>query len=1170
MKYRLQDLIDMEHFQSLQDRLNEIYSFPSAIIDNDGNILTATAWQDICTKFHRKNKDSKRHCIQSDQYILSHIHEANPTVSYRCPHGMVDNATPIIIDGIHYGNFFTGQFFLEEPDMNFFRAQARKYGFEEEAYLKAVKKVPIWKKEQLDNYLFFIRGLIAIISESGLKRLKEIEIQKQMEESEERHRSIIQTAMDGFCLTDIKGQLLEVNESYCRMSGYCEDELLTMCIADLEANESRQTAAEHMKKVVSQGSDLFESKHRRKDGTVYDVEVSVQFRNEKGGRCVSFLRNITDRKLAEASLRESEKKFRLVFDNASDPIFILNAHGRMLEVNSLACERLGYTHSELMSMTLDKIDTPEEARHIPERVSRLMEFGQIIFETVHQRRDGFPIPTEVSARRITWDDQPAVISICRDISERKRAMETLQKSEKKFQAVFNHAPVGVMLLDSQSVVLDCNQHLITTYGAQRDKYIGMNLLENMPEGPTRQYLLKALSSDTGVQFYEGLGTKVLDGKIPYIIVVSEKIEPDLLVVVIMDITERKLMEVALRESEDKFRSLIETTDTGYVILDDQGLVLDANLKYVHLAGRQHFEKVIGHSVLEWTAPHDCKRNATEVRKCIEQGYVRNLEIDYVHSGGQVIPIEINATVLNTAGTIRIVTLCRDIIERKRAEEQLKESEDKFSLTFKCSPDAVNINRLEDGLCVDINEGFTRAIGYTRDDVIGKTSLELNIWQDPADRRRLVQGLREKGYYENLEAQFRKKDGSLITGLMSARVVSLKGVPHIISITRDITEHKKHENEMLKIEKLESLGVLAGGIAHDFNNILTGIMGNISFAKIFLDSAHESYKPLAEAERATVRAGELAHQLLTFARGGEPVKKVVSPQRLVNEALSFVLRGSNVKGTINIPDSIHAFEADEGQISQVFRNIIINATQAMPEGGVVIVTAQNVVLENNNAFELPPGPYIRLTFADQGCGISGDNLKRIFDPYFTTKSDGIGLGLSSVHSIVNRHGGHIGVDSTVNKGTIITLHLPSIGKVFTEYREDTVEQAPVEYKGGSILVMDDDEMIRAVASSMLTHLGYEVTICAGGEEAVELYKTSVESGAPFEMAILDLTIPGGLGGKQAAEQILSFYPKACLVVSSGYSNDPIMSNYREHGFSGAIAKPYNIHKFKEVLGVLLNR
>ena len=236
-KYKLQDLIDIEHFQNLQNRLNEIYSFPSAIVDNEGTILTAVAWQDICTQFHRKNKSTLKHCIKSDQYILSHLHEAKPAVSYRCPHGLVDNAAPIIIDGIHYGNFFTGQFFLEKPDMELFRTQARKYGFDEDEYLKAVKKVPIWTQQQLDNYLYFINGLISVIAESGLKSLNEIAARKHIEESEVRANAILQTAMDGFWLVDKQGCLLQVNESYCRMSGYSEQELLTMRIPDLEVIE---------------------------------------------------------------------------------------------------------------------------------------------------------------------------------------------------------------------------------------------------------------------------------------------------------------------------------------------------------------------------------------------------------------------------------------------------------------------------------------------------------------------------------------------------------------------------------------------------------------------------------------------------------------------------------------------------------------------------------------------------------------------------------------------------------------------------------------------------------------------------------------------------------------------------------------------------------------------
>lgn len=508
----------------------------------------------------------------------------------------------------------------------------------------------------------------------------------------------------------------------------------------------------------------------------------------------------------------------------------------------------------------------------------------------------------------------------------------------------------------------------------------------------------------------------------------------------------------------------------------------------------------------------------------------------------------------------------ELLERLNAT--LRESEDKFRMTFDFSPDAVTISRLDDGCYVDINQGFTRITGFSRDEAIGKTALELSLWYDPADRGILVQGLRENGYYENFETQFRLKNGSIIASLISSRLISLKGVPHLLSVTRDITELKNFENEKLKLEKLESLGVLAGGIAHDFNNILTGIMGNISFAKIFLDTTHKSNKPLANAEKAAVRAGELAHQLLTFARGGEPIKRVVSPKHLVDEALSFVLRGSNVKGIVDIPDSIHAIEVDEGQMTQVIHNIIINATQAMPAGGVLTVSVRNEVLNDKNAFALPPGPYLRLTFIDQGCGIPTDDLKRIFDPYFTTKSTGIGLGLSSVHSIVHRHGGHIQADSTVGKGTTFTIHLPSIGKTSTHYQEETSGQPAGEHTGGSILVMDDEEMIIEVASAMLTHLGYIVTTCSNGEEAIDRYKASMDSDTPFLVVVMDLTIPGGLGGKQAAEHILSQFPNACLIVSSGYSNDPIMSNYRKYGFRGAIAKPYNIQKFQEVLGYVL--
>jgi two-component system, cell cycle sensor histidine kinase and response regulator CckA len=514
---------------------------------------------------------------------------------------------------------------------------------------------------------------------------------------------------------------------------------------------------------------------------------------------------------------------------------------------------------------------------------------------------------------------------------------------------------------------------------------------------------------------------------------------------------------------------------------------------------------------------------------------------------------------------------REITEHQKAAEALRESEAHYRLLTENASDVV--------WKVDSDYRFTyispadeRLRGYGADEVIG---LHVSELFDEEGIASLVKTARQRQEAEQrgmltgaitFEARHRRKDGSWIWAeIRSAPERDAQGtIIGYYGITREITERKEQEKELLKIEKLESLGALAGGIAHDFNNILTGITGNISYAQLFLDATHKSFKPLVEAEKASVRAGELARQLLTFARGGEPVKKVISLQHLVNETVSLVLRGSNVKGIIEIPDSIHAIEADEGQMSQVFHNIIINATQAMPGGGTLTVTAQNETLSNENTMPLPGGSYVRLSFADQGCGIPDDDLKRIFDPYFTTKSSGNGLGLASVHSIVSRHGGHIGVSSVPGRGTTFIIHLPSTGEAYSIQQTDSVSQMIEDHKGGTILVMDDEEMIRNMTAEMLEYLGYQATTCENGTEALARYKAARESGVPFSAVIMDLTIPGGMGGKEAAQQILAIDPKACLIVSSGYSNDPVMSDYSTHGFSGAIAKPYKMMEFLQLL------
>ncbi len=413
-----------------------------------------------------------------------------------------------------------------------------------------------------------------------------------------------------------------------------------------------------------------------------------------------------------------------------------------------------------------------------------------------------------------------------------------------------------------------------------------------------------------------------------------------------------------------------------------------------------------------------------------------------------------------------------------------------------------------------------------------------------------------------------RDGSVRRVIINTQM----SMNRTLVIFTDITERENQQEELIKKQKLESIGVLAGGIAHDFNNILTAILGNISFAGMFIGPDHKAEAPLIQAEKAAKRAAELAHQLLTFAKGGQPVTSSVAPRQLIEESMSLVLRGSNAQSRIEIAEGLSNIEADAGQISQAFNNLIINAVQAMPGGGTISIQATNASLnDNSNPHGIPAGEYVRFVFADEGCGIPAENLANIFDPYFTTKSSGNGLGLASVQSIISKHRGHISVSSTVGKGTAFTILLPA------SIKSSSSGEAP--YPAGphagnatgasaSLLVMDDEEMIRELAEVMLDELGYRVTTCKNGEEAVALYKNAFGSGAPFSAVILDLTVPGGMGGHETARAILDTDPMAQLIVSSGYSNDPIMSEFRSYGFIAAVNKPYGITNIAEVLDNLL--
>ena len=631
----------------------------------------------------------------------------------------------------------------------------------------------------------------------------------------------------------------------------------------------------------------------------------------------------------------------------------------------------------------------------------------------------------------------------------------------------------------------------------------------------------------------------------------------------------------LAQSEARFQTIYHSVNDALFIHDAAtGGIVDVNRAMCGMFGYsqpQALRLQIGD--LSLGQPPYSSAEALERLDLAARGISQTFEWLSKKKDGTLFWAEINMRRATIDGEERIITMVRDIGARKKAEEALRRNEEILKVLMEEMP--AGVGWADDAGTVQyLNEYLKRSlqewVGCPPTEISTTEDLMLRALPDPAYRAKIqnswnagIAQSRAKGTpVPPIEAKVICLDGSVRHLFLNTRLVC----DRILFIFTDITRWEAMQSEILKAQKLESLGVLAGGIAHDFNNILTGILGNISFAGLILDDEHQAQRPLEQAEKASLRAAELAHQLLTFAKGGQPVKKTVSVAGLIKESLALALHGSKVRAVVDIPGELHCIEADEGQMNQTFNNVIINALQAMPEGGTLRVRGANLTLEEQNRAALPAGEYVLISFTDQGAGIPHENLQRIFDPYFTTKAGGTGLGLASVHSIINKHNGKIEVESVPGKGTTFTLYLPSSG----EHGSPDPEQAkaapptPAQRSKGSILVMDDEEGIRDVAVSILEYLGYAVCTCCSGEEAVKLYREAGEAGQPFYAAIMDLTIPAGMGGKEAAREILAYDSEARLIVSSGYSNDPVMAQHAEYGFCAAVIKPYRAFEIERAL------
>jgi len=650
-----------------------------------------------------------------------------------------------------------------------------------------------------------------------------------------------------------------------------------------------------------------------------------------------------------------------------------------------------------------------------------------------------------------------------------------------------------------------------------------------------------------------------------------------LVTIIKDITEKQQMLEALQHSEKKYRHLVENISELFIALDREGRFTYISPAVDNLFGYSP-EEVTGLHFIDFIYPEDRERVIKSFEKELD-GQIDPLEYRVVRRNGEERWVYSACSQIFENGRIAgIQGVISDITERKTAEMVLKESEEKYRLLIE-NLGAVVALIDHGGAFHMLNSTAAQSLGGQPRDYIGRT-----IWDVfPADAANYMAANIHKvidsdqGLTEEMEAPL--PDGNrrwFRVNLQPYRIPRLQ-LPVVQLIAHDITELKKLEEERTKAGKLESIGILAGGLAHDFNNILTSILGNITLARLHPGISEDLGRILSAAEKSSLRARDLTSRLLTFSRGGAPVKRTLRLGTLLRECVELAARGLPVDRSCEIPPDLPPVNADEGQIRQVIGNLCRNSVQAMPEGGALTIETSAIALNKGNECSLPAGNYVRITVRDTGHGITAENLPKIFDPYFSTRPGGTGIGLATSYSIIKRHGGCIRAESTPGKGSAFHVILPACmdAKAVSPAASPAAVSPPAaagpakppERRAGRsarILMLDDETQVLKVTSAMLEHLGHQVTLTDDGAKALAEFEKARGEGKPFDLLIMDLNIPGGMGGKETIARLIEIDPEVKAIVASGYSNDPILSDHEKYGFAGIVNKPFRLSELKQAI------
>jgi len=1011
-----------------------------------------------------------------------------------------------------------------------------------------------------------------------------------------RRRILIDQSRDGIVVLDHNGKVYEANQQFAEMLGYTPEEAAELHVWDWEFVVPREQVLE-MIRTVDEAGDHFETKHRRKDGSVYDVEISTNGAVVAGQKLVFCVcRDITERKQAEGALKESEERYRAVIEGAHDMIQSVTLDGSIDFVNQAWLDALGYTRADLPNLKLSEVIHPDSLPHCRELFAKATK-GEPVYnvQATFLTKDGRKILVEGNAApRYIGDKVVATQGIFRDITERKHMEGQLQEKNEQ--------------LDAQNEELrTINEELQTT-------------------------------------------------------------------------------EEELQHSQERLERMFESVTDGIVVATLDGTILKVNQRAVQIHGFASEDKMLGRSAFDLVAPRDHERIGADIHKALKEGVIRGGEYTLLRVDGTEFPGELSTSVLKDGrgNVIGHISISRDITGRKQAEAALRESEEKFSKVFHSSANAIGITSLKDGKIIEVNESHARFTGYTRQEVIGHNTAELDLWVDKEERQQWQNKLKENGRAYNEEIRSRTKSGEIRIGLASAETINIGDEPCRITVIADITERKQMEKlfqtvtnssqvgiyivkdrkfqmanpqfqkltgftedelkamdslalvldedrdkvrkEAIKMlngersspyqfrvlnksgetrwvmetvtsipyrggrailgnymditerrqaeerekqleqelnlaSRLASIGQLAAGVAHEINNPLTGVIG-FSHLMLKRDIPDDMKQDLQVIHSEAQRVAKIVENLLVFAHQRKPGREYLNINEIINRVLelrAYEMKVNNIDVENRLSPDLPSTMADAGQLQQVFLNIVLNAEHFMSKAhnkGKLVVKTEKI------------GGNIRVSFTDNGAGISKENMDKIFNPFFTTKDvgDGTGLGLSICHGIITQHNGRIYAESELGKGATFVIEIPLLAEPAQPGKAEEIKKEPRKPRGAKILVVDDEVAILVFLKRLLTEWGHSVETINNANKALERLKTE-----RYSLILLDIKLPGmsGIELYHHIEKTVPALTRRVIFITGDVMQDATRSFLEKTGVPH-ITKPIDIEVLKKMISRALNQ